>query len=458
MASVTKDRRTGVYVAKFLDETGKRVNRSTHAKHKPQALALAHEWEAAAKKKRAAVVSGHNPDLTVRDVVVAYVEEHLEAKGRVSAKNVRSAVERYILPALGGLVLDKLEVGHVEAFLDDLERGAHGERVGPQMLNHLRGYIDRSIRRAIKLRRWRGVNVVAEVKTRTIPDPPTTHLPLDEFARMIAAVHEHHRVLCLTAAIVGARKGELLALRKEDVLADDADGAVLTVRRSNWRDVTKTGRPRHIPVPPALVPFLKAQSERFPSSPWMFPDDEGGQRPPHFDAAIIVKRALKKAGIVVGFDHRCRRKGCGFVARHLDGGQRMCPMCGMKLWPTPIPKDVNFHSLRHSAATWMRQAGVSTFATMRVLGHSNEKTLERYSHALVPELRAATSPFVQRVVNAIPMLAAPGGHEVDTDSPPLGAQSPPMNEQAPDFSGAFMVELDGIEPTTSSLQSSRSPN
>jgi len=34
----------------------------------------------------------------------------------------------------------------------------------------------------------------------------------------------------------------------------------------------------------------------------------------------------------------------------------------------------------------------------------------------------------------------------------------PEKEKAPDFSGAFVVELDGIEPTTSSLQSSRQPD
>ena len=457
MASVMKDPRTGNYIAKFVDEDGVRIRRSTKLKHKPAALRLAHEWEQEALAVRKRRASGRDPTLTVGVVVTAYLEKHLEAKERVSAKNVRRLAEKYILPALGGVTLEALTAPHVERLLDELETRP-GRKLGPQSINHIRGTLLRAIRRAKRIGLWGGPNVVEDVETRTLSQPSRTHVPLEDAGRLFAAIPPQHLVLCLTAVLVGMRKGELLALRKVDVKQEHG-GLAITVQRSNWRDRTKSGRTRHVPVPDVLAPALLSQMEQRPDSPMVFPDEDGKQRKPHFDAAVIIKRALAKAGIVEGYDHKCRRRSCRHVERFADREKRQCPKCGRRMWPVPVPrKDITFHSLRHSAATWMRQAGVSPFAAMHMLGHSNEQTLNRYSHALVPELRAATAPFVERVVAKLPALSAASGHRLVTE--PNETSSPVIeDEKKPPISrGLENLELDGIEPTTSSLQSSRSPN
>jgi len=33
----------------------------------------------------------------------------------------------------------------------------------------------------------------------------------------------------------------------------------------------------------------------------------------------VLRRALKRAGIVTGYKHECRRKGCGHEEAHADG-------------------------------------------------------------------------------------------------------------------------------------------
>ncbi|MCL5030091.1 MAG: tyrosine-type recombinase/integrase [Bacteroidetes bacterium] len=50
---------------------------------------------------------------------------------------------------------------------------------------------------------------------------------------------------------------------------------------------------------------------------------------------------------------------------------------------------LNFHSLRHTFASWLVQAGVSIYQVSKLLGHSDIKTTEVYSHLRSDDLRAS---------------------------------------------------------------------
>jgi site-specific recombinase XerD len=47
-------------------------------------------------------------------------------------------------------------------------------------------------------------------------------------------------------------------------------------------------------------------------------------------------------------------------------------------------QDIHFHSLRHSFASWLAQDGTSVYVIKDLLGHSDVKTTQIYSH-LQPE-------------------------------------------------------------------------
>ncbi|NCC26249.1 MAG: hypothetical protein EOM25_13805, partial [Deltaproteobacteria bacterium] len=49
-----------------------------------------------------------------------------------------------------------------------------------------------------------------------------------------------------------------------------------------------------------------------------------------------------------------------------------------------IRDKVTFHTLRHTCASWLVMAGESLFKVGKLLGHSQIKTTERYSH-LAPD-------------------------------------------------------------------------
>jgi integrase len=95
-----------------------------------------------------------------------------------------------------------------------------------------------------------------------------------------------------------------------------------------------------------------------------------------------LRRALKRSGIVDGYRHICRRKGCGFEETRAAPSEDRCPRCKMRLWVSPMPRKLRFYDLRHTHATLLRKAGVDLGAVQRSLGHSSpEITAAIYDHS-----------------------------------------------------------------------------
>jgi integrase len=107
------------------------------------------------------------------------------------------------------------------------------------------------------------------------------------------------------------------------------------------------------------------------------------------DIENVLRRALGRAGIVLGYEHRCRRKGCGYSAPADDAELRLCPTCNMKLWPKALVRKIRFHDLRHTTASLLLMAGANPAAVQRILRHSDPRiTTEVYGHLVPDYLRA----------------------------------------------------------------------
>ena len=64
----------------------------------------------------------------------------------------------------------------------------------------------------------------------------------------------------------------------------------------------------------------------------------------------VLRRALRRAGIVQGYRHKCRKQGCGHIEASADGELLRCPKDAHKLWVTSLVRPIHFHDLRHHAA------------------------------------------------------------------------------------------------------------
>lgn len=150
----------------------------------------------------------------------------------------------------------------------------------------------------------------------------------------------------------------------------DLVAGTITVRRSNNFDTTKGMHEDELPIANGLRPILaRAISES--SSVLVFPRPKGRQYPPDLALAKVFRRAMGRAGVVVGFDHVCRRRGCGYRERRDEGAESHCPRCSMKLWVKPIPKPLRFQDTRHSTAALLLRAKVPLVVVQKALRHSD---------------------------------------------------------------------------------------
>jgi predicted Zn-ribbon and HTH transcriptional regulator len=67
----------------------------------------------------------------------------------------------------------------------------------------------------------------------------------------------------------------------------------------------------------------------------VFPDAYGEQRDPETKLDRVLRRALGHAGIVKGYVHVCRKRGCGWKEEAPDAKLRRCPECKRKLYRRP---------------------------------------------------------------------------------------------------------------------------
>jgi integrase len=60
-------------------------------------------------------------------------------------------------------------------------------------------------------------------------------------------------------------------------------------------------------------------------------------------------------------------------------------------------KDFTFHSLRHSAASVLVQAGVPLYTVGQILGHKDPRMTARYSHLSQDHLREVLTEMTERI-------------------------------------------------------------
>ena len=181
------------------------------------------------------------------------------------------------------------------------------------------------------------------------------------------------------------RKGELLGLQKADV---DMVQGTIAVRRSYDHASTKGGHADRIPLATPLRPYL-AGAMLASRSEYVFPAEDGSMRTRDAKLQMVLVRALGRAGLVLGYRHLCRRKGCGHSEQTKDNAQRLCPKCRMKLWPQAIPRPMRFHDLRGTTATLLARAGVPLVVAQRILRHSDPRlTANIYTRVDLSDLQA----------------------------------------------------------------------
>ncbi len=464
MAYVRK--RGGRWFLGYLDHRGQWVESASKAATKTEAERLAHEVEIQAERQRRGLDANlGDGDRTFGSLCDWWLDNRCSERRRARE---RARLGKQILRTpLGNLPVRLVTTGAIEERLAGMARGG----ASPSYINGTRTVLHTVFSKARRAGLWMGPNPLADVERRKVPRRIYDTLTAEEAERLLPKVPEVWRGFFAAALYAGLRKGECAGLRKTDA---DLEHGTLLVARSYDFDTTKGGHADVIPIPPPLLPYLRA-GLRTPG-PYLFPDADGAMRTDESDPQKVLRSALAAAGLVRGFRHSCRR--CKAAARtdperapHVeeqpDAAERRCPVCRMILWPSAIPRRLRFHDLRHSCATILLRAGVDVHRVQRILRHRDVRlTSQTYAHLAVEDLRGAVESAwggpakAPQSAPSEPVRAAAGAP--DPGSLPAsfrqGAGKAPMDPEGPaDFSKSFQgLRLEretGFEPATLSLGS-----
>jgi site-specific recombinase XerD len=202
-------------------------------------------------------------------------------------------------------------------------------------------------------------------------------LSRQEVALLLSLVSQPTEQLLLQIAYAcGLRASELLSLRVTDV---DSSRMVLCVRHG------KGGKDRVVPLSGALLEALRAHWRRRRPTTWLFP----GQTPTGQRSLGALQRVVRRAVRAAAFT-----------------------------------KKVSLHTLRHSYATHLLEAGVDVVTIQRLLGHRDLQTTAQYLH--LTAVRLAQTPGL---LDALPVQPAepeaPPPEVIDPAAPPRSEPPPP---------------------------------
>ncbi len=237
---------------------------------------------------------------------------------------------------------------------------------------------------------------------------------------------------------LGLRKGEIIALSTSDV---DLEARTLRISKSHHRKTTKGGKDSYLPIPIEAMPYFRAAVAATPSE-ILFPAPDGTQRSRHTKTEQIIRRLILRAGLVEGWDMKCRR--CGFLERRAEADQGTptpCPKCNFRLWPKGIPRPALFKSMRSTFVTHVVDITEDATLGKDMARHSDIRTTDEHYRKRRAQKLAAKMDLVRFRSPSDPL-----GHNLDT-TPLAGTASQPRGSLQPTaMSGSTDARPRGFEP------------
>jgi integrase len=323
-----------------------------------------------------------------------------------TAEGYRAIVGRYLIPALGGILLSQLQPQHLEKYYADAL--SHGRLDGKgglsaQTVLHQHRVLSQALSQAVK----QGLLARNVAEAVAAPRPGRLQmatLSSGDVPRFLDAARQTpYYVLFYAALYTGMRRGELLGLRWCDIdLGKASISVVQTLHRLSKggfliREPKSPHSRRLVALSPSLTELLRRHHA-----------EQEAER-------VVLGRSLA---------------GEDLVFAHSDGSpldpSTVTHAFGKLIRKAALPH-VRFHDLRHTHATLMLKGGVHPKIVSERLGHANIGiTLDTYSH-VVPGLQEAAA---LRFDTLIGLEAEEGGDvskplakDGDSDSAPRGIRT-----------------------------------
>jgi integrase len=399
------ERRGSVSAAAYFthaDGRRRRIERSGRSEREARRR-LTEEIE----RRRTYCITG-NFQTTFGDVATKWLQVR-RAEGELAPTTLHAyarAMDHYVLPALGGLLVTEITGAHIMDLLLDRARLPIGQ------VKTCRTLVRQVLAWCVSAR-----IVTYNVAAGSLPTSRRNRRPVRTLtAAQVSIVRE--RLLALSArkpsrsdavdvwdliAVTGARISEALALRWCDIDFGDQtlvrfDGALRSIPGTGYRrseELKSTTSRRRVAVPEATRLMLERRAERLRNGPQgaVFPTTSGFRTPPYVSAAIkealagtelawVSPHILRKTVATslfeqVGIEAASRQLGHSEVAvtmRHyIDLGDRPNLNAGaLAIFAPPIGGEPNGQSSEHLSRP-DNQTNVVTFPRGAVSGHRHTR-------------------------------------------------------------------------------------
>ena len=294
--------------------------------------------------------------MNLEQLVTHYKRVELPLKAYSTAEGYKNYLCRHVIPKWGKHNLSAIKSVEVESWLRNLKK-VNGQPASPGTKTKIRNLMSALFSHAIRYE-WAAKNPITAVRTSAKRLRTPDILNAGEFQALLLKLSQRERVIVLIAAITGLRRGELIALRWQDI---DFELFQANVTHAVWHNIegdckTEASR-KPVPLPLLVIEELKqwrSVTLYNADTDYLFPSvAKNGSQPLQPD--MILKRHIRPALKQIG-----------------------------------VTKRIGFHSFRHGLAVMLRQQGVDLKTAQELLRHANSRiTLEVYQQAVGAEKRVA---------------------------------------------------------------------
>lgn len=364
MASLWKDTRSKYWIACFTDRDGRRRKKTTRTTERKKAQKIADELEKVAQTKQTVKrlresMTGLAREIWGVEMKSVSVREHIEAwLGEKKGTTATSTWEFYSQSTTKFLLF----LGEsAESPIDEVDRPVmvrFREKISAELSAKTVNHHVKCLKMVFKSAKRDGLiddNPMEFVETKKLASSASKRpFTVPELQKILAACDPEWRSMVMCAIYSGQRLADIATLRWESI--DLKSQEIRLIAR-------KTKRRMAIPLSlPLLQHFekLKPEHERIGmvhprAGNTVETQRRSGTLSNQF-TAILVAAGLREPGALSKVS-----KGKGRSAERAKN-------------------DISFHSLRHTAVTLLKEAGVPQAVVMEMIGHDSEQMSQHYTH------------------------------------------------------------------------------
>lgn len=325
--------KNGYYYIYYSDQFGKRKNISTKTKNKSEANKFLSNLSAELKKRAEKKIV----PISLKKMIFEFLKYSESIHSYSHTISLKGTFKR-MLNYFGDLPVDQLEKDKLLNFFQYRSRN-----ISPHTLKREIECLSSLFTWAID-HNYLLVNFCKGIKRPRLPEKLPVFFAKWEFEKLLLTTADDDlKDIFKFAVNTGLRQMELITLQWNQI---DLENRLLILHNRN--NLTKSKRIRSLPMNKVAVEILEKRMNAFNKQNLIFTYHNGPINQQFISHK--TKKIVKAAGI--------------------------------------NPK-LNFHSLRHTFASWLLQKGVSIYEVSRLLGHSDVRVTQIYAHLRSDDLRNA---------------------------------------------------------------------